>query len=342
MPDDGPSAAQLQRLLYLLPRASGPEPVSLEALARAAGSTPEEVFDDLFAVSTRSFYRPAGFVDDLLISVEENEAWVSTGGEFGRPVRLTAREAFALGTGLRILADGASGEQATEIRALARRVEDALAAAMPDKYRDGRPAEDAEQPLDRLRTGLAAVADGDPTGIRAVVLAAAAERRRCRIAYAKPAGCDVEEREVEPYVVVFAGGFSYALGRCVRADDIRAFRLDRIVRAAAGEERFEVPEGFDPDRYFTGGRLYWAADEAEVVVRYSPRVARWIVERGEAEPQVDGGVVVRHQVADPGWIVRHVLQYGADAELLEPAELRDAVREAAERALARGGEGALH
>ncbi len=38
-----------------------------------------------------------------------------------------------------------------------------------------------------------------------------------------------------------------------------------------------------------------------------------------------------HRAADPGWIVRHVLQYGAEAELLEPPAYRLMVRETAER-----------
>ena len=33
-----------------------------------------------------------------------------------------------------------------------------------------------------------------------------------------------------------------------------------------------------------------------------------------------------YQVADPHWIVRHVLQYGAEAEVLEPEEVRGWVR----------------
>jgi len=32
------------------------------------------------------------------------------------------------------------------------------------------------------------------------------------------------------------------------------------------------------------------------------------------------------KVADPAWLVREVLQYGAEAEVLEPESLREAVR----------------
>ena len=32
-----------------------------------------------------------------------------------------------------------------------------------------------------------------------------------------------------------------------------------------------------------------------------------------------------HPLADPDWAVRHVLQYGPDVEVLEPASIRGAV-----------------
>jgi predicted DNA-binding transcriptional regulator YafY len=36
---------------------------------------------------------------------------------------------------------------------------------------------------------------------------------------------------------------------------------------------------------------------------------------------------VEHPLADPEWGMRHVLQYGDKAEVLEPASLRERLRE---------------
>jgi predicted DNA-binding transcriptional regulator YafY len=41
---------------------------------------------------------------------------------------------------------------------------------------------------------------------------------------------------------------------------------------------------------------------------------------------------MEHPVADRDWAVRHVLQYGPEAEVLEPAAVRQALRERLERA----------
>jgi predicted DNA-binding transcriptional regulator YafY len=40
--------------------------------------------------------------------------------------------------------------------------------------------------------------------------------------------------------------------------------------------------------------------------------------------------VVHHHVADPHWVVEHALQYGAEAEILEPEEVRALMREVVE------------
>ena len=84
------------------------------------------------------------------------------------------------------------------------------------------------------------------------------------------------------------------------------------------------------DALLARGIPYSAIDDFEVAVRYSPRIARWIVERTATyQPVSDGSVVVRHRVADPRWIVRHVLQYGGEAVVEEPEQARRWVREAA-------------
>jgi proteasome accessory factor C len=66
-------------------------------------------------------------------------------------------------------------------------------------------------------------------------------------------------------------------------------------------------------------------------VRYSPRVARWLAERVDGEVQEDGALVVRHAVSDADWLVRHVLRYGGEAEVLEPEVLRRRVADTARR-----------
>jgi predicted DNA-binding transcriptional regulator YafY len=75
------------------------------------------------------------------------------------------------------------------------------------------------------------------------------------------------------------------------------------------------------------GPMFRAEQAGTVRIRYSPAIARWIAERLGREPDADGGLTVEHPCADTDWAVRHVLQYGPDAEVVEPAAIRAAVRE---------------
>jgi predicted DNA-binding transcriptional regulator YafY len=59
-----------------------------------------------------------------------------------------------------------------------------------------------------------------------------------------------------------------------------------------------------------------------MTVWYSHRIARWIAEREGCTLSDDGSLTLEHPLADEEWAVRHVLQYGPDAEVLHPPELR--------------------
>ena len=81
------------------------------------------------------------------------------------------------------------------------------------------------------------------------------------------------------------------------------------------------------DLVLRGGRVF-SRDESEfddLVIRYSPAVARWIAEREGMALEADGSVTVRYPLADAAWAVRHVLQYGPDATVVAPQEVRDEV-----------------
>ncbi len=98
--------------------------------------------------------------------------------------------------------------------------------------------------------------------------------------------------------------------------------LDAILES----ETFELRPDFEP---FTDGQaVYRAADDAvdSVTVRFGPEIARWLEEQyPDGRRQADGSVLVTFKVADPSWLVRYVLQYGPEAEVISPAEYREAV-----------------
>jgi len=309
--------SQLERILVLLPLAARGDGIPLEAAAAALDVDVDTVVGDLTSVSDRDFYHPSGGADEIQIFLEGDTVKVWSGGKFDRPPRLTPREALALSLGLRALAAGRTPGERPPLVELARRLEEEAAsgpvAEAPDRF-----GLDAEE---------------DELGVRALLEEAARLGLRCRIRYLAADGPAPSERSLDPYVVASAQGAWYAIGWCGAREDVRVFRLDRILAAELTEERFETPPEFDPADWLRDGHVFRSEVELTARVRYSARIAPWIREHGPCEPLEDGAVTVVYPAADPAWIVRHVLGYGPDAEVLEPGPLRDVVLETARRFL---------
>jgi predicted DNA-binding transcriptional regulator YafY len=262
------------------------------------------VSQDITDVTQRCFYHPAGSGDDLQIELTSDRVSVWTKGDFQRPVTLSLPEAVCLGLALR----GEGGEGGW---ALLEKVEGALSSVTPDQLLQQIEASD-------LRP--------EDSGIRATVAEALTEGVSCRIRYLKPGDEAPVARTVRPYALAHAEGSWYLLAYCEVSEEVRIFRIDRILEAAPTGLPIQVPDDFDGGEYLDGSRVYRGGNETTVRVKYSPRIARWISEREGLKPSRDGSLTVTHQVADPHWIVRHVLQYGPDAEVLEPDEVRGWVR----------------
>lgn len=322
MPSRDSAEQKLNRILYLLPAAARPGGVELQAIADAMGIDRKKAARDAIEASDRGDYLPPGIASDGNVTIDGERVTLRTPGSFRRPARLVAREAAALGLGLRALATEASPERRERLLDLARVIETEF--VLPG----------AKSTEERVL-----VAHGDhPAGfVYERLRQAAAEQRVCAIRYVKPEASAPEPRTIEPYAMLFAERWWYAVSRCRDRGEIRLFRVDRVLEATLLEEHFEVPPDFDAGAYAPGGRAFVATATFETVVRYSKRIAPWIRERYPDAESSDGAVVVRHRVADPAWLVRHALQYGAEAEVLSPAALRKVVLESARRFLPLAG-----
>jgi predicted DNA-binding transcriptional regulator YafY len=152
-------------------------------------------------------------------------------------------------------------------------------------------------------------------------------REKLRLRYLGGAQREVSERTVHPYVLVVASGRWYLVAYCESSGALRSFRLDRMEHVERLAERYEIPTTFSVEDVLQDRKVLHVGGARTMRVRYSPRVARWIAEREGREPAADGSLTMEHPLADVHWGVRHVLQYGPDAEVLEPSDVRDAVVE---------------
>jgi proteasome accessory factor C len=150
-----------------------------------------------------------------------------------------------------------------------------------------------------------------------------------------PTRDETTERDVDPMRVVLMDGRWYLEGWCHRAEAVRLFRLDRIVEVTV----LDTPAAVPPEaaqRNLDEGLFVPSADDVPVVLELDPP-AWWVADYypvDDVQELPDGRLLVRLRASDTRWLRTLVLRLSGAARVLEPVELRDAVRARAEEALA--------
>lgn len=167
------------------------------------------------------------------------------------------------------------------------------------------------------------------------------ESREIAFDYRKPGTRAVEARRVQPYHLANRESAWYLVGFDLERGALRTFSLGRMQALTVGERTFTRPPDFSPERFF--GKAFGAfvgSGDYHVVVRFTPAVADQIRERFWHESQEtrdlpDGGLDFSVQLGGLDEIVRWILGWAGDAEVIAPKELRDLVQAKASATTAR-------
>jgi proteasome accessory factor B len=129
--------------------------------------------------------------------------------------------------------------------------------------------------------------------------------------------------------MVFRAGHWYLVGHDRERDDVRAFRLSRMVgEIADAGEGSTPPADFRAADHVDAGP-WVAAGEDRAVVLFSPARAWFAASQFPGAQEVgiedDGRVVMEIPLADEEAFAAMLLEYGPDAVVRSPASLRDAV-----------------
>ncbi len=153
-----------------------------------------------------------------------------------------------------------------------------------------------------------------------------------RIEYDSFSDREMIRTKLSPYRLLFSRRSWYVFGRSSFHRQMRTFNVGRISRLEPLEERFQFPRGFSIERQL---RNAWhlipeAGPDQEVVVRFEKLVAKNVAEVTWHKTQrlvwLDDGRLDFHvTVSGINEISWWILGYGDQAEVLEPAALRQLI-----------------
>ena len=310
----GSATERLSRLLAMVPYLLSRQGMPLAEAASQFAISEDQLVKDLellFVCGT-----PGHLPDDLIEAEwETGHVYLGNADAIARPLRLGVDEALALIVGLRALAEvpGVHDRDALD-RTLAK-----LEAAA------GEAAAASAQ--------ISIEVEGE-AGVLETARRALGSNRRVHLRYFVPTRDETTERDVDPMRVLMVDGRWYLEGWCHRAEGVRLFRLDRVVRIELLAEPIEVPPGATA-RDLDEGLFVPSADDTIVSLELDPP-AHWVTDYYPVEEERDigaGKLFVRIRAADGRWVRALALRQGGAARIVDPPELAAEVRRSARAAL---------
>ncbi|MBL9170824.1 MAG: WYL domain-containing protein [Verrucomicrobiales bacterium] len=166
---------------------------------------------------------------------------------------------------------------------------------------------------------------------------ATTHHQQLKIHYRKPGGKPPEERLIDPYHLANINGEWYLFAYDHLRKDLRTFVPSRIQSLESTGKKFERPARFSLENRLRNSFSVHSGDgEYLVVVRFTAQVADFIREKKWHPSQFlkelpHGGVELRLTLSSLNEVERWILAWGGDATVVEPAELKARIRQAAER-----------
>jgi len=156
-----------------------------------------------------------------------------------------------------------------------------------------------------------------------VLTTAAHGQARVHLHYRSAEGVD-SERDFDPYGLACRGGAWYAVGMCRLRNDLRSFRLDRVLGVAPSDVRFEKPAGFDALEQLARSIARMPREHSvEVLLRTDLQKASAIFTMAFGSLESAGEhVLLRSSADDLGWFARQLAALPFDFEIRAPDALR--------------------
>ena len=158
-----------------------------------------------------------------------------------------------------------------------------------------------------------------------------------RIVYRKYLSQDPEDRIIRPYAVKEFEKRWYIVAYSEEAGALRTYAMDRIVKMERTGGSFRMPVGFNVDELFEGSYgIYLPEDSTPVLVmlKATEREASYLrdLPLHPSQMELDEGLFALRLIPNPNFVME-LCKRGAGLTVLQPAELRERVRENLKTAL---------
>lgn len=160
------------------------------------------------------------------------------------------------------------------------------------------------------------------------------EQRKVRIRYQRLESGNFVNHIIHPYLIepsIWSDSV-YVIAYSEVTERLIPFKIDRIDSAFLSGEPFEIPENFDEQELLKHAWGIWYEEKEPVTVklRFSPTVRKRVKESiwhplEHVDDTEDGGCIWSAEVAEWREMLPWVRGWGADVEVLEPKELRNAL-----------------
>jgi predicted DNA-binding transcriptional regulator YafY len=153
--------------------------------------------------------------------------------------------------------------------------------------------------------------------------------------YRKPGDAKKIPRRVQPYHLANRENSWYLIGFDLERRALRTFALPRIGDVTVTKDTFVRPADFSPEKFFANALgVLGGEGDYRVVIRFTRAVAERVREREWHESQEmrelpDGGLELKLRLGALMEVEQWVLGWGAAAEVVAPAELRENIRKTA-------------
>lgn len=300
----------LGRLMNLIPYLSRRQGERVEVICRELGIETRDLLADIRMISALS-YGNWGEGDLMDIYLDHDRIQVHTGGLFEHRLRFTQPEMAALLSGWNHLKSIGMKDYLPGMDSALRHLRDELT---------GGSGGDPEEIGKRVRYQLAVPADEE---LVPQVLRATEQHRALRIRYDSVNSNTHRERQVEPWHCICRNGVWYLIGRDTASGEQRTFRLDRISELEVLDRTIEVPADFRPDTDHTIDRLRSPGPRMEVRIRLGGTLLEIAREdRWDDLEETPEGTVLRMGETNGNWVIKMLLPWCDQCEILSPPELR--------------------